>query len=117
MHPAWDRRWAGVHVRLDHAPSRTVRPGDSPSPAAARAQLAREGVDATDLDALGRFLAEQGWIWRLAGGRTYPRCWAATVAPWVSRDPWAEAWSMVLLLTLTTPATELVDAGPGDSEE
>ena len=75
----------------DHAPSRIVRPGGSPSPAAARAQLAREGVDATNLDDLGRFLAEQGWIWRLAGGRNYPRCWAATVAPWVSRDPWAES--------------------------
>ena len=105
----------------DHAPSRTVRPGESPTPAAARAQLAREGVDVTDLDALCRFLAEQGWVWRLAGGRNYPRCWAATVAPWVSRDPWAEAWgdglaqawSMVLLLTLTTPPAELVGGGRG----
>ena len=60
--------------------------------AAARAQLARVGVDAPDLDALGRFITEQGWIWRLAGGRNYSRCWGATVAPWVSRDPWAESW-------------------------
>lgn len=46
----------------DHAPSRTVRPGDNPSPDAARDVLAREGVDASNLDDLGRFLAERGWV-------------------------------------------------------
>ncbi len=108
----------------DHAPSRTVRPVTWPSPAAARARLAREGVDATSLDDLGRFLAEQGWVWRLASGRTYPRCWAATVAPWISRDPWAESWgdspaealSIAVALTITTPPAEMVDEGPGKIE-
>ncbi len=108
----------------DHGPSRTVRPGDRTSPAAARVLLAREGVDATRLDDLGRFLAEQGWICRLAGGRNYPRCWAATVAPWVSRDPWTEAWgdgpaealSIVVAMTIQTPPPDLVDDGPGEIE-
>ncbi len=108
-----------------HAPSRTMRPGEWPSPAAAHALLARERVDATSLDDLGRFLAEQGWIWRLAGGRTYPRCWAAIVAPWVSRDPWAAAWgdgsaealSIVVAMTIQTPPPEFVDDGPGETEE
>ncbi len=106
----------------DHAPSRSVRPGNAPNPTAARALLASEGIDATSLDDLGRFIAEQGWIWRLAGGRTYPRCWAATVAPWISRDPWAESWgdspaealSIAVALTIQTPPAEMVDEGPGE---
>ncbi len=108
----------------EHALSRTLRPVAWPSPAAARALLAREGVDATSLDDLGRLLPEQGRVWRLASGRTYPRCWAAIVAPWVSRDPWAEAWgngpaealSIVVAMTIQTPPPELVDDGPGEIE-
>ncbi len=109
----------------EDAPSRSVRPGDAPNPAAARAILAREAVDATSLDDLGRFIAEQGWVWRLASGRTYPRCWAATVAPWISRDPWAESWGdspaealcIAVALTIQTPPPKMIDDGPGEIEE
>ncbi len=67
------------------------------------------------LDDLSRVLVEQGWVWRLASGRTYPRCWAATVAPWISRDPWAESWgdsaaealSIAMALSIQTPPPEL----------
>ena len=108
----------------DNAPRRTVRPGEKPSPTAARALLVREGVDATNLDDLMRYVCERGWVWRLGGGRTHPRCWGATVAPWVSRDPWAESWgnspaealSIAVALTLTTPPPEFVDEGPGEIE-
>ncbi len=109
----------------DHAPSRTIRPGEKPNPNQARALLAREGVDATNLDDLMRFAGEQGWVWRLGGGRNYPRCWAATVAPWVSQEAWADAWgdspaealSIALAQTIKTPPPELVDEGPGEVEE
>ncbi len=91
----------------DYAPSRTVRPGKKPSPAAAHALFAREGVGATNLDALMRYAAECGWVWRLSGGRNYPRCWTATVASWVSRDPWAESWGDGLGEAMTIPDLHL----------
>ncbi len=109
----------------DHAPSRTVRPGEKPSPAAARAFLAREGVDATNFDDLMRYAGERGWVWRLGGGRNYPRCWAATVAPWVSQEARADSWgdgpaealSIAIAQTIQTPPPEMVDEGPGVIEE
>ncbi len=109
----------------DHAPSRTLRPGEKPNPVQARAFLGREGVDATNLDDLMRYASEQGWVWRLGGGRNYPRCWAATVAPWVSREAWADAWgdgpaealSIALVQTIQTPPPELVDDGPREVED
>ncbi len=109
---------------LDHAPSRALRPGEKPNPTAARALLAQEGVDATNLDDLMRYAGERGWVWRLGGGRTYPRCWAATVAPWVSQEAWADAWgdspeealSIAVALTITTPPPEMVDEGLGELE-
>ena len=108
-----------------HAPSRTVRPGDAPNPAAACELLAREGVETTDLDALGRFLAEQGWGWHLAGGHASPRSWAATVAPWISHDPWAEsrgdrpaeAFSIAVTLTSQTLPQEMGDEGNVEIEK
>ena len=108
----------------DLAPSRSVRPGEKPNPTAARALLAGEGVDATNLDDLMRYAGERGWIWRLGGGRNYPRCWAATVAPWVSQDAWADVWgdgpaealSIALVLTTRTPPPEFIDEGPGEIE-
>ncbi|MDP9469139.1 MAG: hypothetical protein M3Q71_00515 [Chloroflexota bacterium] len=77
----------------------------------------------TNLVDLGRFIAEQGPVWRLASGRTYPRCWAATLAPWVNHDPWVEAWgdsptealSIAVALTIQT-SPELVDEGTGEVE-
>ncbi len=109
----------------DDAPSRTVRPGEKPSLAAARALLPREGVEATNLDDLMRHAGERGLVWHLGGGRNYPRCWAATVTPLVSHDAWADAWgdspaealSLALVLTIQTPSPEFVDDGPGEIEE
>ncbi len=127
----------------DHAPSRCVRPSDTPSPAAARALLAREGVDATDLDALIDYVSQRGWMWRMGrapsntGRRGWRwrlrrdrndrdrRYWAAVIVPWVSRDPWAAAWgsgpdealSIAMALTIQTPPPELVDEGRGVIEE
>ncbi len=73
----------------------------------------------------GRFLAEQGWVWRLASGRTYPRCWAAIAAPWLSQDPWAESWGdgpaealgIAVALTIQTPPPEMGDEGLLELEE
>ncbi|MDP9367397.1 MAG: hypothetical protein M3Q03_03820 [Chloroflexota bacterium] len=59
----------------DHAPSRgpprrEAEPGRCPH----RTLLARAGVDATNLDDLMCYARERGWVWRLGGGRTHPRC-------------------------------------------
>ncbi len=61
----------------------------------------------------------------MAGGRGYLRCWAATVAPWVSRDPWPEAWgdgpaealSIAVALTIQTPPPETGNEGLLELEE
>ncbi len=105
----------------DHAPSRTVRPGDWPSPKAVRDRLDRIGMDATSLPELMHFIGEQGWIWRLAGGPNFPRCWGAIIVPWVSMEPWAEGWgngpaealSLALVLAMGTwPPERSGNAGP-----
>ncbi len=104
----------------NHDPSRTVRPGDWPSPKAVRDRLDRIGMDATSLPELMHFIGQQGWLWRLAGGPNFPRCWAVIVVPWVSLEPWAEGWgngpaealSLTLALAMMTwPPERSVDAG------
>ncbi len=95
----------------DHAPSRTVGPRDLPSAAHARDVLAQEGVDASSLDDMMHYAGRRGWFWRISGGIDFPRCWAGILAPWVSREPWAQAWgegptealSIALALTVCTP--------------
>ena len=101
----------------DHAPTRTVGPRDLPSAAVVHDVLAQEGVDATSLDDLLHYAGKRGWSWRITGGRDFPHCRAAILAPWVSREPWAQAWgegpteamSMALALTVRTPPP-VVDA-------
>ncbi|MDP9369909.1 MAG: hypothetical protein M3Q03_16835 [Chloroflexota bacterium] len=78
-------------------------------------------MDATSLPELMHFIGEQGWIWRLAGGPNFPRCWGAIIVPWVSMEPWAEGWgngpaealSLALVLAMGTwPPERSGNAGP-----
>lgn len=63
------------------------------------------------------YAGTRGWFWRITGGIDFPRCWAATIAPWVSREPWAQAWgegptealSIAVALTVRTPPPPALD--------
>ncbi|MDP9370485.1 MAG: hypothetical protein M3Q03_19820 [Chloroflexota bacterium] len=77
-------------------------------------------MDATNLPELMHFIGQQGWLWRLAGGPNFPRCWADIVVPRVSLEPWAEGWgdgpaealSLALVLAMMTwPPGRSGDAG------
>ena len=104
-------------VAITNDQSAIAHLSDLPSPAAVHAVLAQEGIDATCLDDLLHYAGKRGWSWRITGSSDFPRCRAATLAPWVNRAPWAqvsgdgpaEALSMALALTIRTPPP-VVDA-------
>ncbi|MDP9355759.1 MAG: helix-turn-helix domain-containing protein [Chloroflexota bacterium] len=65
---------------------------------------ATERDEGTRAAGLAHFIGEQDWIWRLAGGPNFPRCWAAIVVAWASLP--------LVLAMMTRPPERPADEGP-----